>query len=229
MQTNGEAAAATLARMRETLADRIKRLRRHKGLTQRELGQLVGVSRTAVTLWERGDTQALKGKNLLQAAQALGVSPSYLETGKEDGELEAGPPVGDYRRAPLVGTAQLGDGGYWHELEYPTGHGDGVVDAPTRDPNAYAIRVRGDSMAPAIRSGWIVVVEPSRDVIPGEYVLVRTSDGRSMVKELLFRRDGEVSLMSVNDEHGRLTLQESEIVIMHYVGFIVPPSKLRIG
>lgn len=228
MQRTCELLPDNLADMRETQAERIKRLRRAKGLTQKQLADYVGVSRTAVTLWEAGNTQALKGSNLLAAARALGVTPTYLETGRDDPILEAGPPVGEYRAAPIVGTAQLGAEGYWVELEYPVGHGDGFVDVPTRDPNAYAVRVKGDSMAPAIRSGWVVVVEPSRPLIPGEYVLVKTRDGQSMVKELLFQRGTELSLMSVNDAHGRITLTLEEVDLIHYVGFIVPPSKIRI-
>ena len=228
MITQGELPAANIADMRETLGERIRRLRRQQGFTQKELAEAVGVSRTAVTLWERGDVAELKGPNLLRASRALEVTPTYLETGRDEVSLESGPPVGEFYAAPLVGTAQLGDDGYWYDTDHPVGHGDGFVDVPTRDPNAYALRVRGDSMAPAIRSGWIVVVEPNRGLVPGEYVLVKTTDGRSMVKELLFERDDEVSLMSVNNSHGRLTLAREELELIHYVGFIVPPSKLRI-
>ncbi|MFW6342493.1 MAG: S24 family peptidase [Halothiobacillaceae bacterium] len=155
---------------------------------------------------------------------------SATSTGRRSASehTEPGPSVGPYKGVPIVGTAQMGDDGYWMELDYPVGHGDGYIDAPTRDANAYALRVRGQSMAPAIRDGWIVVIEPNRDPVPGEYVMVKTTDGRSMVKELLYARPDVVSLMSVNDGYGRLNLAPDEIEKMHPVGMIVPPSKIRL-
>jgi hypothetical protein len=48
-----------------------------------------------------------------------------------------------------------------------------------------------------------------------------------MVKELLYENQEEVSLMAVNDGYGRLTIPRSEIEQIHYVGGIVPPSKIK--
>jgi phage repressor protein C with HTH and peptisase S24 domain len=142
-------------------------------------------------------------------------------------ESDDGIPVRSYRMAPVVGTAQLGPDGFWEELSYPVGFGDGYLDVPTSDPSAYALRVKGDSMTPAIRDGWFVVVEPNEPYSPGEYVVVVTTDGRSMVKELLWERDDQVVLMSVADGYGRLTLDRSNIKHIHHVAFIAPPSKRK--
>ncbi len=64
--------------------------------------------------------------------------------------------------------------------------------------------------------------------MPGEFVLVVTKDGHSMVKELLFEGADSISLASINGAHSHLTLQRDAIRTMHYVGFIVPPSKHRL-
>lgn len=128
-------------------------------------------------------------------------------------------------RIPVVGTAQLGDGGYWAELEHPVGAGDGYIDLPSRDPNAYAVRVVGDSMEPGIRSGHFVLCAPNAPCKPGDDVLVRTKDGRSMVKRYLYEREGAIVLESVNTEFGRITLAPDQIEVMHYVSGTV--SKLH--
>lgn len=125
---------------------------------------------------------------------------------------------------PVVGTAQLGDDGYWHETGHPVGHGEGWVRYPMKDPNAYALRVRGDSMWPRIKPGEFVVIEPNTPVQFGEEVMVQTDDGRSMIKLLVSRRGGMVELHSVNGEHKPLTLEERQIVHMHYVAGIIKPS-----
>lgn len=82
-------------------------------------------------------------------------------------------------------------------------------------------------MAPAIRNGWVVWCEPNHNLIPGEYVMVRRVNGECMVKELLYENNEEVSLMAVNDGYGRLTIPRNEIEQIHYVGGIVPPSKIK--
>ena len=40
--------------MNQPLSDTITRLRKERGLTQEQLGQLVGVSAQAVSKWEKG-------------------------------------------------------------------------------------------------------------------------------------------------------------------------------
>lgn len=138
--------------------------------------------------------------------------------------LEEGPTFSrPFRRTKIVGTAQLGPEGYWDAMATT----DGWLDVPSSDPDAYSLRVRGDSMAPAIRSGWVVWCEPNHALIPSEYVMVRRTNGECMVKELLYANADEVSLMAVNDGYGRLTIAREDIEQVHYVGGIVPPSKIK--
>ena len=64
-------------------------------------------------------------------------------------------------------------------------------------------------------------------LVPGEYVVVKRIGGKAMIKELLYANDTEVSLMSINDTYGRLTIARDEIETIHYVGGIVPPSQVK--
>jgi len=71
------------------------------------------------------------------------------------------------------------------------------------------------------------VCEPNHRLVPGEYVMVTTRDGQSMVKELLFENDDGVSLMSVNSAYGdRLFVNWQDVQAIHYVGNILAPSKI---
>lgn len=65
------------------MAIRIKRLRQRAGLTQEQLARACHVSRSAVALWETDNTKTLKPEHLFAAADALGVDPKYLATGRE--------------------------------------------------------------------------------------------------------------------------------------------------
>lgn len=125
---------------------------------------------------------------------------------------------------PVVGTAQLGDNGHFHELEHPVGHGDGCITWPTRDPNAYALRCKGESMKPRIRHNEYVIVEPNHQVFPGDEVLVKSLDGRVMVKQLAYIRDGMIHLDSVNESHPRVSILTTEVAVLHYVAGIAKSS-----
>ena len=125
---------------------------------------------------------------------------------------------------PVVGSAQLGDDGFFVEMDYPVGHGDGYIDYPSKDDHAYSMRCKGESMRPRIKNGEFVIIEPSRPCISGDEVLVKCIKGRVMVKELLYIRDGMVYLGSINESYPKIIIAENEINIIHYVAGIVKKS-----
>lgn len=208
--------------------ERIARAIAVSGKRKNEIAAACEVAASAVTQWVNGSSKSIKPENLYALAKATGFRAEWLAIGEgpeRESSVEPGPPVSSpYREIKILGTAQMGTEGYWHALD----EADGVVDVPSRDPGAYALRLKGDSMAPAIRSGWIAVCEPNGRLVPGEYVMIRLVDGESMLKELLYANEVEISVMSVNDAYGRRTIPIEQIDQIHYVGAIVPPSKIRV-
>jgi len=69
------------------LGARIKAAREAMGWTQAELGKAVGVSKSAVSQWEKGSVQNLKLSNLFRAAEVLQQDARMLVfgAGVEDG------------------------------------------------------------------------------------------------------------------------------------------------
>ncbi len=162
------------------------------------------------------DKIGLPGGTLLMPAHAAQEGSSL--------EIKPGPSLTKpFRWAHIQGIAQLKQDGSWTELTPMKGW----VDTPSTDPGVYSLRIKGDALAPAIRNGWIVWCEPQRKLVPGEYVVVKLLSGECLIKELLYANGEEVSLMSVNDTYGRLTIQRSEIESIHYIGGIVPPSQIQ--
>jgi phage repressor protein C with HTH and peptisase S24 domain len=204
----------------------IKRLREALGLTRAQLAAQVGVSPATVSDWESGVIKNIDGRNLIRAAQVLRVSAEALfdeaASSQKDQtntkEEMAAPvfPIG-LARVPVVGTAQLGDEGYWHELEYPPGNGDGYALFPTNDKNAFGLHVEGDSMRPRFKPGEVVIIEPNKRVESGNEVCVKTTDGRVMVKVLDWRRQGMLQLSSVNEDHKPITLKEQQVEFVYRV------------
>ncbi len=66
---------------RETIRERVKRLRRSAVLTQLELASLSGVPLPTIKDIERGATETPRVKTMRLLAEAFGVTASYLMNG----------------------------------------------------------------------------------------------------------------------------------------------------
>lgn len=148
---------------------------------------------------------------------ALNKVLDMLQRENAQSNVEPAPTLKAPRRVPVVGEVKGGDDGYLDELQYPVGHGDGYVDYPATDPQAYALRVRGDSMYPRYKAGEFIVVEPSLEAQPGDDVVVSLKDGRKLLKELNWIRDGEVQLLSSNNHFGPMTLPLEDVMYIQLV------------
>ena len=62
----------------QTISDRVRELRRRRGLDQRELASRAGVSMQTVSNLETGRLRDLKVSTLSALARSLGVSPVEL-------------------------------------------------------------------------------------------------------------------------------------------------------
>ncbi|MCP3017512.1 S24 family peptidase [Cupriavidus basilensis] len=207
------------------------------------LSALLGIETAVARGWLEPGTPKLQLHHAVKLQEAYGYSPAWLINGVgtpklsnlQEAELDEPSlpfdivtiPPNSFRRIPVVGMAQLGDNGHFSDIEYPVGHGDGFVTFITSDPDAYALRCNGDSMRPRVKHNEFVVIEPNRSVANGDEVLVKSQDGRVMVKELAYERDGVVSLSSVNERHGMLRIPREQIERLHYVAGIVKASAWR--
>lgn len=229
--------------VRMNLQERIIHLLETSGKSQSDLARFLGISRATVSDWKSGKIKSLSSENAFKAGQFFNVNPEWLATGKgsvdnyiegqvirqalpghQESNAYPAPMLGKSRQVPIVGTAQLGDNGHWTELDYPVGFGDGFINYPTADANAYALRCTGDSMRPRIRDGEFVIIEPNSEPIPGDEVLVKAVDGRVMIKILLYQRDDRVYLMSINEAHPPQSFALTEIDKIHPVVAIVKKS-----
>lgn len=77
------------------LKDRIAAVRKAAGLTQEQLGELVGVTRQAVSKWESGQTVP-DALTVAKLCEALHVSADYVLLGKEPEEQAAVEPWEPY-------------------------------------------------------------------------------------------------------------------------------------
>lgn len=220
-----------------TLQERIQTLMDATGWSIGKIAEIAGVSSSAVSQWANGETKSIRLDPAMRLQAESGFSAPWLANGKGRQRVDA-PEFGEgdepefagraraNRRVPIVGTAKLGPDGFYEELSPVVGAGDGHIEIATEDPNAYGLRVRGQSMFPAIRDGWYVLVEPNGQPRVGEYVLVKLNSGQKMVKELLNHRPGSYEVMSVNGGE-RMTFDVFDVESVQAVGAVVSPSKWR--
>jgi phage repressor protein C with HTH and peptisase S24 domain len=124
--------------------------------------------------------------------------------------------IGDGARSlqsvPLLGLAQAGNGAHFDDSGFPTGKGWDEMALPSAsDEHAYALEISGDSMKPAYRDGDIIVVSPGTPIRRGDRVVVKTTGGEVMVKELKRRTTKALELQSLNPVHPDRTLDADDV------------------
>lgn len=229
-----------------TLAMHIKKLRKAKGLSQQELAHACGwESQSRIGNYERGLREP-NLQDLQKLSHALGVSftelvaghdsfnPKLLSDSKGIYVIDHVPDIAiePHRarkakdgRVPVIGNAQLGNEGFFEALDFPSGHGDGYLNIHSDDPDAYGLKVSGDSMLPRIKNGEYVLIEPNKSFFSGDEVMVRTAAGRTMIKEFIYLRDGMYRLDSVNANHPPIHIAESDVMEIYLVGGILKSSR----
>ncbi len=115
---------------------------------------------------------------------------------------------------PVIGCAQAGAEGFFTDAGYPQGEGWDYVELPgftPKDDSTYALEVSGDSMEPLYRDGDIIVVSPEAGIRKGDRVVVKTTDGQVMAKELKRQTTSKIELKSLNSDHDDITLEPSQL------------------
>ncbi|PSC06656.1 DNA-binding protein [Alsobacter soli] len=117
------------------------------------------------------------------------------------------------RTLPLLGFAQAGAGGFFDDGGFPVGEGWDEVEFPDLpEGDAYALEVSGDSMLPLYRDGDVIICSPTASVRRGDRVVVKTTGGEVMVKELKRKSAKAVELVSINPDHAERVLPMSDVV-----------------
>ena len=116
---------------------------------------------------------------------------------------------------PLLGMAQAGQDGYFDDAGLPVGDGWEQTDLPRPKDSLLSLRIVGDSMDPLYReSDRIIVDREATDVRKGDRVVVRTTGGETLAKEIGALTAQVVTLTSVNPAYGPRPLARNEIVWM---------------
>jgi len=116
---------------------------------------------------------------------------------------------------PVLSRVPAGEGVAYTDGDLPAGEGlGGMVTAPDpQDENAFALVIEGDSMAPDLMPGDIVVVSPRRKDDLRFPIAVARIAGNAMVK-FVQQRGSAVVLRSRNEAYPDIELPASEVQII---------------
>ena len=71
--------------MSEMIGDRLKKLRKEKGMTQEEVGSLIGASKQTLYKYENNIVTNIPADKIEKLAALYGVTPAHLMGWREDG------------------------------------------------------------------------------------------------------------------------------------------------
>lgn len=162
-----------------SIADTIRAAREKLDISQSELARRVGVTKTAVSKWEKGDSAPTR-KRAAKVARELGLRPEDLQEHSRVGfTLLDG--KGRERMIPLLSMGELLSIAFTYDETDFTVFPSVSADVPA-DSDSFALRVDTDEMAGDVNPGDVIVCV--RNITPRDddlvFVLAK--------KELLFRR-----------------------------------------
>lgn len=187
----------------------IDRLAERAGITASALAKRAGLDPTTFNRSKRITPEGReRWPSTESVAKALAATHSSIDTFVQL--------IGDSPRAvqsvPLLGFAQAAADGYFDDSGFPAGTGWDEAGLPAvNDEHAYALEISGDSMKPAYRDGDIIVVSPGTPIRRGDRVVVKTTGGEVMVKELKRRTAKTLELQSLNPAHVDRTLAAGDV------------------
>lgn len=153
------------------LGSRIRQVLEEKGLSQAQLARLVGVKQQTISYICGTDSPATTSRYATKIAQALGVNPSWLQSGEGDQHdpvvrIEMNGIEMSVRQVPILGGKEALAFAEGKEVKQDRTL---MTDAEI-STRSFAMEIEGESMAPAFKSGDRVVIDTKVMPEPGDYV-----------------------------------------------------------
>ncbi len=117
------------------------------------------------------------------------------------------------RLVPVINKVAAGYPSDFDDLDYPVGIADDYVRCPDiHDPNAFAVRVVGDSMEPKYTEGDIVIFSPAAEVRNGDDCFVRFgSPHETTFKRVFFEQSDNVRLQPRNENYAPMIVEGKRV------------------
>ena len=170
---------------------RLRSLRKEKGMTMKQLGDYVGASESAISLYETGKREA-DYETLLKFAELFDCSIDYLFERTEN-PVAIIPPKGI--RIPVYGVIPAGTP--IDAVEDILDYEEIPADWTAGGKEYFALKLRGNSMIPDYIDGDVVIFQKADTCENGEECAVMVSGEEATFKKVI-RQKGGVLLQPLN-------------------------------
>lgn len=182
-----------------TLGENLKKIRKAKKMTQKELAQKSGVKQSVISDLETGNAKSTG--SILELANALGVTAEELKKGAlDDVSLINVLPVTP-RMAPVLSWVQAGT--MTNVQAVDMSQVEEWLPIPDGDcEKCFYLKVQGLSNYPEFHEGDYILVDPTLpfgDMNSGDIIVVRKFDDATF-KRLVIEPDGTKYLQAINPE-----------------------------
>ena len=181
----------------------IKNRRKELGLTLLDIANACGVSEATVSRWESGDIVNMKRSRIAQLANVLKISPSMLIHDDYDVQTGSSPIIKP--KVPILGIVPCGE-----PIEAIEDIIEWIEVVPSQATGHFGLIAKGDSMAPFILDGDILVVKHSPVVASGKIAIVKVNGDEATCKRLVIN-DAGLTLVPNNPMYQTLTFGPAEI------------------
>jgi SOS-response transcriptional repressor LexA len=200
------------------IGQRMKMRRKMAGMSQTDLGRLVGVSKVAVSQWENGDTQP-NGENLLKMAQALECPPEWILSGiGNPSEAIVDGAMRLKGMIPVISEVQAGSWSDIKEFFLDSDALEWIVSTRKFSKYAFGLQIVGDSMycpgnPKSLSEGEIAIVEPDAQANHRDVIVARLdTTNKATVKQLVIDGDEQI-LNPLNDRYKPIQIDRNVILV----------------
>lgn len=169
----------------------LKRIRKEKGISQYELGNLIGCSSQTISRYENGKFR-LSSQTIEKLAKALNVSPIVLMGWEDISDLEAD-------TVPLQNLGTVAGGIPIDAIEDRTERFS-ITNALNQTGTYCTFDIKGDSMKPLINDGDTVLVRYQPTVNSGDVAILYMFDFAVTCKKVFFLDNGRIKIQAYNEE-----------------------------
>ncbi len=190
-----------------------------------KLADQAGVSHKYLCTLLNGKSKSIPSEEIVgKIAEALGVEPWEIAEGFEAplkySNVEGTPIVGIREKFPLISWVQAGVFTSGVNI-YTPGYPEEWIEAKSGNPNAFALRVKGNSMYPMFLEGDTIVVNPKRIPVSGNYIIAKLVDEEEAKLKQLLIYDEKSVLRSLNPLHPEILFTGDERKKLRIAGVVI--------
>lgn len=196
--------------------ERFKKLLDENNAKSSEIAKATGIPPSTFSDWKVGRSRPKLDK-IKKIADYFGVSYLWLSGDSNDAQSED---VDNKAfKIPILGTVIAG---------IPISAIEEIIGWEEISPKLasqgdyFALKIKGDSMAPTMDAGDVVIVKKQQDVNSGDIAIVCVNGDEATCKKIIKHKDG-ISLVSLNPKYEPMYYDKNDIVSkpIHIIGRVV--------